>query len=473
MYKTMLIILSLISLWGLQANAQNRGAMGFPGLTFTNIEGAPKLANPFLVMGETKPLMAEKHGLGAPALYDWNKDGKRDLLIGEFETTSREHYSDEGSTIRVYLNTGTGEKPKFSDEWEYARDIKGRPLEVDQWCCIGFTPKLHDLNQDGFIDILTGQYHPGEITWFRGSKRGFRPGIKLLQEGNPNSNGYGPDSVITNFGYWNYSSADFGDFDDDGDLDLIVCGSALRIAENTGTKERPEFGKRIPLLDIHGKPISVHEYSDKKKEEYQSDGRDLPLAGGYKTSPTIYDWDNDGVLDLLVTNNYRSAKYHAVDFFKGKKTPEGHRFYPAVSLFDAKDGSKAFPGSGQRVTVDDWNKDGIMDLIIGASIVTVDGKFHDKMSWEYEDDLGIESAGKDPGRYPAQYVIYSFEEYLKRDDDWTKNFLAKQPLKRQKELYAKQMEYKKEALKKFDEKGVPDAPKMIHKGYVYVFLGTK
>ena len=469
-FKTKILLVVTLGIT-INLSAQNeRGPLGFPELEFEHIEGAPKLNNPILIMGETKPVMTEKHGLCAPALYDWNNDGKRDLLVGEFETTSREHYSDEGSTIRVYLNIGTDESPKFNDEWEYARDIKGRPLEVDQWCCIGFTPKFHDLNQDGFTDILTGQYHPGEITWFRGTSRGFRPGVKVLQEGDPNSNRRGSDSDITSFGYWNYSSADFGDFDGDGDLDLVVGGSALRIAENVGTKDRPEFARRKPLLDVNGNPITIREFTEEDKKQYKEYGMELPLAGGWKTSPTVCDWDNDGILDLLVTNNYRSANYHAVDFFKGVKTSEGHRFEPAVSLFEAKNGSKAFPGSGQRVTVDDWNKDGVMDLIVGASIITVDGNFHDKMSWEYEDDLGIESAGKDYGRYPDQFVIETFEEYMK--GEWVSGFLANQPVEKQKEFYNNQMNFKKQ-LKKFEAAGVPDAPKMIHKGYVYVFLGTK
>jgi hypothetical protein len=453
-----------LCLLGLESMAQSN----FPELKFNKIEGAPQLSEPFLVMGATKPVMAEKHGLCAPALWDWNGDGKRDLLVGEFETTSEEHYSDDGSTVRVYLNVGTDENPKFNDEWTYARDQNGRPLEVNQWCCIGFTPKFHDLNNDGYLDILTGQYHPGEVTWFRGNRRGFAHGVPLIQEGDPASNGRVDDSDITSFVYWNYSSADFGDFDGDGDLDLIVGGSAIRMAENIGTKEKPQFGKRVPLLDVDGKPLMVRDYTEEDIKKYTQYGQKLPLSGDYKVSPTVCDWDSDGVLDLLITNNYRSAAYNAVDFFKGVKTKDGHRFQKRVSLFDAKDGSKAFPGSGQRVTVDDWNKDGVMDLIVGASVITVDGKFHNKMSWEYEDDLGIESAGKDYGRNPDQFKIPSFEAYVKKSP-WVKGKSKKE----QQKFYNEQMGYLKKEIQNFKDKGIPDAPKMIHKGYVYVFLGKK
>ena len=126
-----------------------RGPEDFPALKFANIPGAPKLQKPFLVMGATKPVMSEKHGLAGPALWDWNGDGKRDLLIGEFETTDADSWGEKGSTVRVYHNIGTNEAPKFTDDFVYARDVKGRPLEVDQWCCIGFTPQFIDLDNDG------------------------------------------------------------------------------------------------------------------------------------------------------------------------------------------------------------------------------------------------------------------------------------------------------------------------------------
>ena len=103
------------------------GETAFPKIVGSNIPGAPKLEQPFIVMGSTKPVLTEKHGLCAPALFDWNRDGKRDLLLGEFET------SDTESNIRIYLNNGTDSNPKFTDEYVYAKDTQGNLISVPQW----------------------------------------------------------------------------------------------------------------------------------------------------------------------------------------------------------------------------------------------------------------------------------------------------------------------------------------------------
>lgn len=453
-----------------------QGPEDFPELKFANIPGAPKLQKPFLVMGSTKPVMAEKHGLAGPALWDWNKDGKKDLLIGEFETTSKEHHGKNGSTVRVYLNVGTNENPKFTDKWEYAKDRYGVPLEVNQWCCIGFTPQFVDLDADGRMDIITGQYHPGDVYWFRGTPYGFAKGIPLKQEGNPWSaiNSMSPRSKtakpIETFDYWVYSSANMGDMDGDGDLDLITGGSSIRISENIGTKKSPNFGRRKLALTTEGKPLVTRVLNVKSKAKYKQWGSKPSVSGSSKSQQHVVDWDGDGVLDILSTDEYLGSDYRAVTFFKGVKGKKGEmqRFQQGIALFEAKDGSKAFPGSGQRVYVDDWNNDGVKDLIVGVSVVTVDGKFHSKMSWEYEGDLEIESAGKDYGRYPEQFNIPTFKEYKKKHKRWLRGTEAQQ-----KKMYESQMEYIKKQLKSFKDKGIPDAPKMIHKGYIYVFLGKK
>ena len=325
----------------LSIGAAHADEMSFPKLMPVAIPGAPSLSEPFLVMAGDGPVLTEKHGLAAPALWDWDGDGRRDLLVGEFETNSSDFpMGADGSTIRVYLNVGTDSQPRFTDDFEWARDTEGGIMEVPQWCCIGFTPMFYDLNDDGYKDMITGQYHPGEVTWFRGSANGFMPGETLPQEGDPAADAnpefdamraerdpgfepyQGEPGDIGTFDYWVYSSATFGDLDDDGDYDLIVGGGGgLRVSENVGGPKSPSFGVRELLLDVNGQPLQTRTHTE-SEVEYMQTGLRMAPSGDGKPNPLAVDWDQDGVLDLLVTDSYRASNSRAVSFFSWRKDAE-------------------------------------------------------------------------------------------------------------------------------------------------------
>lgn len=74
-----------------------------------------------LIMEETGPLKGEAYGYTHPLVYDWNKDGKKDLIIGEFEAKGK---------FRIYLNVGTDAEPKFTDDWFYGKGANGNELFV-------------------------------------------------------------------------------------------------------------------------------------------------------------------------------------------------------------------------------------------------------------------------------------------------------------------------------------------------------
>lgn len=63
---------------------------------------SPRLAAPFRVMDGLSPLDVEV-GHATPNLVDWDGDGRRDLLVGQFG----------GGKVRVYLNRGTDAEPSF------------------------------------------------------------------------------------------------------------------------------------------------------------------------------------------------------------------------------------------------------------------------------------------------------------------------------------------------------------------------
>lgn len=67
-------------------------------------KASPELDAPFLVHAEGRPIDVEI-GHAAPFVVDFDGDGRRDLLVGQFG----------GGKLRVYKNTGTNAEPVFGE----------------------------------------------------------------------------------------------------------------------------------------------------------------------------------------------------------------------------------------------------------------------------------------------------------------------------------------------------------------------
>ena len=382
------------------------------------VPGAPLLSDPVRIDGTKKEIRTELHGLIYPCFYDWDKDGKPDLLLGEFETGM--------PGVRVYINKGTREKPKYTGDFFYATDVKGDTLQTHQWCCIGFHPQVIDVDGDGYDDIISGQYNPGLISWWRGSAEGFQPRQFIdqlyLKEGNDGKgsgfSGIDPTSV----NYWNYTTARLADFNGDGLPDLFVGGTGgYRVALNIGTKDKPKFGKREYLYHLDG--TILHTYRDPKVDVNK---RFVPYeaCGDDKAMLTPVDWDGDGVLDILATVSYTQPEQDGIYFFRGVRTQDGLRFEQARPLVVAKDGGKLFPGTCPQIYVCDYNNDGVNDLLLGLSIATVNGlEADDYANWHWIHDMGINFPGKDAGRnfeyYPEPDSLFAEMER----EPWRKQYL--------------------------------------------------
>lgn len=385
------ILIAILASTALLAQKQHQ-AEKFPELLMTSIPGAPVLAEPMLVKGsDGNPLIGEGYGIAAPALYDWNGDGLRDLLIGEFGS-GMEFGRYFGNFVRIHLNTGTDDDPIFDNDFVYARPPyemsgDGTPYSVDQFCCMGFTPVFVDINIDGKQDMVSGQYF-GEVIFFQGTERGFASGFPVREPGNPRERS---EDYKVHQAYWLYSSVSFGDLTGDGKLDMVVGGEAIRMSQNLGF-EYPSFDQRKLLRSINETPLQVYEYTEQDLVKKHG----ISVGGDYKLSPVVIDWDNDGTLDLLVTNSYVHRGLSVIDFFKGVRKNGEYRFYPPIPLFRAQD-RKAFPGVSPIISVVDWNRDGVNDLMIGVSVITTNGEFNSSLSWAWEKEMGFLGFGKDPG----------------------------------------------------------------------------
>lgn len=88
-----------------------------PILAFQVQENGPQLAAPELILDGDQPINVDQ-GHAAPAVYDIDGDGKKDLLVGQFSA----------GKLRVYLNRGTNREPKFQG-WSFL-SVEGRDVSV-------------------------------------------------------------------------------------------------------------------------------------------------------------------------------------------------------------------------------------------------------------------------------------------------------------------------------------------------------
>ena len=126
----------------------------------------------------------------------------------------------------------------------------------------------------------------------------------------------------------------FADWNNDGLKDLIVGNTfETRVYVNTGTREEPVFAEAVILkLDKQSYPI--------------------------KSSPYLFDIDNDGKLDLIISNG-------GISFYKNTGTNEKPEYGNREKLDFGNDEFKTH--FYKRLCFTDWNNDGKLDLLVGTS----------------------------------------------------------------------------------------------------------
>lgn len=166
----------------------------------------------------------------APMVYDWNGDGKLDLLLGEGSYSA--------NSIHLLLNKGTNLAPKFDEDGhEYLAFGEGHEQLV---------PTVVDWNGDGIPDLLVGD-RMGTISLYL-SKGPWKKGTQLELQPQPVK--FGTQTTIGK-GRPGAScvSPTVADLNGDGLFDLVIGESNGRIAVayNIGTATEPKFGTPVEL----------------------------------------------------------------------------------------------------------------------------------------------------------------------------------------------------------------------------------
>jgi hypothetical protein len=172
----------------------------------------------------------------APCTWDWNADGREDLLLGEGSYSA--------NNVHLLINQGSGARPAFDESKRHVLAF-GDGLEQ-------LTPTVVDYNGDGAPDLLVSE-RSGKIAVYL--NRGEAPKLDAPPPEIPFASfiaGAG-GNPLTFGGICTVSS---GDLNGDGLFDLVVGKSNGRIAMtlNVGTKTEPKFS---PPVELKGSAGSV------------------------------------------------------------------------------------------------------------------------------------------------------------------------------------------------------------------------
>ncbi|MBA3663826.1 MAG: T9SS type A sorting domain-containing protein [Bacteroidetes bacterium] len=224
-----------------------------------------------------------------PVLFDYNADGKKDLLIGTFG------YYGTGTLkaqLALYENTGTLAQPSYS---LITKDYAGVSTQSLNYAM----PTVGDIDSDGDTDILIGTSN-GKIHWLK--------------------NTAGPGSVCTftfinnPFGFTTLSAVaapQLFDINKDGLLDLMIGGKNGQIAyyKNTGTSLNAVFTKKSNFfgsVNVKGDP-NLYGIDGYASPFFYDEGPQTKLLTGsvsgqifYYTIPVL---TSDSCVAVLINNS--------------------------------------------------------------------------------------------------------------------------------------------------------------------------
>ena len=270
---------------------------------------------------------------GLPAGFDYDADGHPDLVIG-----NTDNYDGSGaldSRLRLFHNTGSG-----SGELGFAlveEDFLG--LSRFQASTSAFAPAFGDLDGDGDVDAVIGE-RSGQLIYFE-NLAGRGQAARFAE----------PVFAYMGIDVGQLSKPDVADLDRDGLQDLVVGGfdGRIRFYRNIGSPGSPQFnpvesaaGNFLQLGGINtnkpgissGHPTPrVISYDDRfliltgnrsgtvEAYSFNDYTQDFTMLGdtvagldvGGFSAPAVADFDQDGLLDLVIGNERGGVSYYQTD----------------------------------------------------------------------------------------------------------------------------------------------------------------
>jgi hypothetical protein len=200
----------------------------------TNTNADPRLGADTFIEADGKPIKVGERA--APVADDWNGDGKKDLLVGNFV-----------GNIRVYLNKGSDTAPLFGSSYNL-KLRNGKDIKIGTRSA----PRIFDWDRDGKKDILAGEFE-GYIYFLRNTGTNSAPAFDgyeklLLSTGKP--------LLYSGRETGHRIRLDVTDWNNDGIYDILAGGTDGRVMLFAGSHEplylgikerfeRSEIGEKI------------------------------------------------------------------------------------------------------------------------------------------------------------------------------------------------------------------------------------
>lgn len=257
-----------------------------------------------------------------PVLIDYDADGKKDLLIGNYG-----YYQGNTNVARLtlYRNTGSTSLPSFS---LISRDYAG----LAQYNLGGVMPTVGDIDNDGDQDICVG-VTSGQIHWLENTAGAGNPCNFSVFKNNP-------------FSFTTTSSGaipQLFDLDADGKLDLLIGMQNGNIAyyRNTG---QLSGGTLVPSFSLVTSTLGA---VDVKAD---------PLVYGYEGDAAPHFFRENGQTRVLVGSITGAIHYYTVP---------SNLSSPFNLISSQVNGYNE--GGQATLCYEDINGDGLRDLFIGNS----------------------------------------------------------------------------------------------------------
>ena len=296
-----------------------------------------------------------------PVPFDWDQDGHMDLVVGD----------EDGSVAWV---RNTGKKYNGMPEFETPKlfQQKADLLKCGALC----TPVSVDWDGDGIDDLVVGNA-AGELVFFKNLTGGPDPSWsapQLMTSGGKvlrimagyNGSIQGPVERK-----WGYTAPSVADWDGDGKLDVVMNDIVGKIRWYKGDGS-------LNLSEAMDVKVAWDGPAPKPEWNWWNPGPE-DFVTQWRTTPFVIDFNADGLNDIIMldTEGYLAYYQRRQD---GRLSPGRRVFYcENCSLYHQTKGAlnpepgllrmngKKAGGSGRRkIAVADWDKDGILDLIVDS-----------------------------------------------------------------------------------------------------------